>query len=139
MANWLLFAILSAVFAALTAVFAKAGLKNVNPDLATAIRTVIILFMTWGIVFFKGVQKTSDLSKQNWIFLILSAFATGMSWLFYYRALQAGEVSKVSIIDKSSLILTILLAFIFLKEPLTWRVAAGGCLMVAGILVTVWK
>src|SRR5580698_9762174 len=117
---WIFFALLSALFAALTAIFAKAGLKNIDPDLATAIRTAIILLITWSIVFFKrSAAQLPSLSKSNWIFLILSAIATGLSWLFYYRALQLGKASEVSIIDKGSLLLVILLSFFFLKEPLT--------------------
>ena len=111
---WILFALLSALFAALTAIFAKAGLKNIDPDLATAIRTAIILLITWSIVFFKrSVNQLPLLSKSNWIFLILSAIATGLSWLFYYRALQLGKASEVSIIDKGSLLLVVLLSFLF--------------------------
>lgn len=140
MPQWLLFALGSAFFAALTAIFAKAGLKDVNADLATAIRTAIILCITWGIVFYKNAESgINNLSKNNWLFLTLSALATGMSWLFYYRALQVGKVSDVSIIDKGSLVLTIILAFIFLKEPITAKVLIGGGLMVAGMLVLVWK
>src|ERR1700712_5615396 len=139
MPNWLIYALVSAFFAALTAIFAKAGLKEVNSDLATAIRTVFILFITWGIVFFKGVQNTSGLSKNNWLFLALSAMATGLSWLFYYKALQIGKVSEVSAIDKGSLAFTILLSFIFLKEPLTPKLLMGAGLMLAGMIVIVWK
>ena len=140
MPQWLLFAFLSAIFAALTAIFAKAGLKDVNADLATAIRTAIILIITWGIVFFKGIGgQVSGLSKNNWLFLVLSAFATGASWLFYYRALQVGKVSEVSIIDKGSLLFTILLAFIFLKEPMTPKVLIGAALIFGGMLVLIWK
>src|SRR3981081_2793745 len=107
--TWLLYALLSAFFAALTAIFAKLGLKNVNSDLATAIRTVVILFITWGLVFFRGNSSISGLSRNNCLFLILSAVATGMSWLFYYRALQLGRVAEVSAIDKGSIVFTILL------------------------------
>ena len=140
MPQWLLFALLSAVFAALTAIFAKAGLKDVNPDLATAIRTAIILVITWGIVFYKGLgNQVPGLSKNNWLFLTLSAFATGASWLFYYRALQLGKVSEVSIIDKGSLVFTILLSFLFLKEPMTPRVLMAAGLIFAGMLVLIWK
>ena len=140
MAPWILFALLSAFFAALTAIFAKMGLKDVNSDLATAIRTAIILIITWGIVFFKGLgTQVSTLSKNNWIFLTLSALATGFSWLFYYRALQIGQASEVSIIDKGSIFFTILLSFLFLKEPLTFRVLAGAGLIFAGMLVLIWK
>jgi transporter family protein len=136
--SWLYFALLSAVFAALTAVFAKLGLKNVNSDLATAIRTVVILFITWGIVFFRGsVSGISTLSKNNWLFLILSAIATGLSWLFYYRALQLGNVSDVSAIDKGSIVFTVLLSFVFLREPLTPKLLIGVALIVAGMLVII--
>lgn len=140
MPQWLLFALLSAFFAALTAIFAKAGLKEVNADLATAIRTAIILVITWGIVFMRGVGgQIEDLSKNNWLFLVLSAFATGASWLFYYRALQIGKVSEVSIIDKGSLLFTILLSFLFLKEPMTPKVLIGAGLIFGGMLVLIWK
>ncbi|HXB91237.1 MAG TPA: EamA family transporter [Puia sp.] len=137
---WLLYAILSALFAALTAIFAKAGLKDVNSDLATAIRTAVILLITWGIVFFRGnAGGLPGLTRSNWLFLILSAIATGMSWLFYYRALQLGRVSEVSVIDKGSIVFTILLSFLFLKEPLTLRVLIAGGLILAGMLVLVWS
>lgn len=140
MPNWLLYALVSAFFAALTAVFAKAGLKEVNSDLATAIRTGIILFITWGIVFFKGnAGGVTGLSKNNWLFLTLSAFATGASWLFYYKALQLGKASEVTAIDKGSIVFTILLSFLFLKEPLTARLMIGAALVFAGMLVIVWK
>jgi len=140
MPNWLLYALVSAFFAALTAVFAKAGLKEVNSDLATAIRTAIILFITWGIVFFKGnAGGVTGLSKNNWLFLTLSAFATGASWLFYYKALQLGKASEVTAIDKGSIVFTILLSFLFLKEPLTVRLTIGAALVFAGMLVIVWK
>jgi bacterial/archaeal transporter family protein len=137
---WIIYAIASALFAALTAIFAKAGLKNVQADLATAIRTVIILFIAWGIVFYKGFQKDiGDLTRNNWIFLSLSAVATGLSWLFYYRALQLGKVAEVSIIDKGSIVFVLLLSFLFLKEPLTPKVLLGGGLVLAGLVVVVWK
>jgi len=140
MPQWLLFALLSAFFAALTAVFAKAGLKDVHADLATAIRTAIILVITWGIVVAKGLGgQVQTLSKNNWLFLVLSAFATGASWLFYYRALQMGKVSEVSIIDKGSLLFTIFLSFLFLKEPLTPKVLIGAALIFGGMLVLIWK
>ncbi|MDE3247481.1 MAG: EamA family transporter [Bacteroidota bacterium] len=140
MPSWILFALLSAIFAALTALFAKAGLKDVNADLATAIRTVFILVITWGIVLYKGlVTQIQSISKFNWLFLGLSALATGLSWLFYYRALQSGKAGEVSVVDKGSLLFTILLAFIFLKEPLTPRVLIASGLMLAGMLVMVWR
>ena len=140
MSNWLLFALASAFFAALTAIFAKAGLKEVNSDLATAIRTGIILFITWGIVFLKGnAGGINNLSRNNWLFLTLSAMATGLSWLFYYKALQIGKVSEVSAIDKGSIVFTILLSFLFLKEPMTPKLIIGAALVFAGMLVIVWK
>ena len=140
MHGWLLYALNSAFFAALTAVFAKAGLKDVNSDLATAIRTAIILFITWGIVFLKGNSgRITSLSKNNWLFLILSAFATGLSWLFYYKALQLGKASEVTAIDKGSIVFTILLSFLFLKEPLTPKLLIGAGLVFAGMLVIIWK
>jgi transporter family protein len=138
--SWLLYALLSAFFAALTAVLAKTGLKNINSDLATAVRTAIVLFITWGIVFFRGTaNQLPGLSKNNWIFLSLSALATGFSWLFYYKALQLGKVSEVSAIDKGSIVFTILLSFLFLKEPLTPKILVGAGLIFAGMLVLVWK
>ena len=140
MEAWLIYALLSAFFAALTAIFAKAGLKDVNSDLATAIRTAIVLLITWGIVFFRGkAVEIGSLSKSNWIFLTLSAFATGLSWLFYYHALQIGKVSEVSAIDKGSIVFTILLSFIFLKEPLTPKILIGAGLIFLGMIVLVWK
>ncbi len=137
---WVLYALLSAIFAALTAIFAKAGLKNVDSDLATAIRTAVILLITWSIVFFKGTNtQVQSLSKNNWLFLILSAVATGLSWLFYYRALQLGKVSEVTAIDKGSILFTVLLSFIFLKEPLTPKICIGVGLIFFGMMVLIWK
>lgn len=135
---WWIFALLSAFFAALTALFAKKGLHGVNSDLATAIRTIIILIISWSIVFFKGNFKSiNELTQQNWIFLVLSGIATGLSWLFYFRALQLGEMGKVAVVDKLSLALTIILAFVFLGEPMTWKTIIGGGLVVAGSLVLI--
>ena len=140
MPTWLLYALVSAFFAALTAIFAKAGLKEVNSDLATVIRTGIVLLITWGVVFFKGtVGGISTLSKNNWLFLTLSAVATGLSWLFYYKALQIGKVSEVTAIDKGSIIFTILLSFLFLKEPMTPKLLIGAGLVFIGMLVIIWK
>ena len=134
--QWLIFAFLSAVFAAATSILAKIGIKNVNSNLATAIRTTVILIFAWGIVFVQGLgSKVATLSKHTWIFLVLSGIATGLSWLFYFRALQLGEASKVVPIDKLSLVLTILLAAIFLQEKLTIPVIIGSLLMTAGALV----
>jgi bacterial/archaeal transporter family protein len=138
--SWLFYALLSAIFAALTAIFAKAGLKNVNADLATAIRTAVILLITWGIVLVRGgASGLPALNRNNWIFLILSAFATGFSWVFYYRALQLGKVQEVTVIDKGSIFFTIFLAFIFLREPLTSRVLIAAALIFGGMLVLIWK
>lgn len=140
MPDWLIYALVSALFAALTAIFAKMGLKDVNSDLATAIRTVIVLFITWAIVFVRGnATGFNNLSKNNWIFLTLSAFATGLSWIFYYKALQLGKASEVSAIDKGSIVFTILLSFIFLKEPLTLKLLIGAALITIGMVVIVWK
>src|ERR1700712_4363357 len=117
---WWIYALLSAFFAALTAIFAKIGIKGVDSDLATAVRTVVILVLAWGIAFFRGgIAGMGELSKFNWLFLILSGIATGLSWIFYFKALQLGSVSQVAPIDKLSLALTLVLAFVFLKEPLT--------------------
>ena len=140
MPAWLIYALVSAFFAALTAIFAKGGLKDVNSDLATAIRTAIVLVITWGIVFFRGnANRITELSKNNWIFLTLSAFATGISWSFYYKALQLGKASEVTAIDKGSIVFTILLSFLFLKEPLTPKLLIGAGLVFIGMLVIVWK
>lgn len=139
MPAWLLYALLSAFFAALTAVFAKAGLKEVNSDLATAIRTVIVLCITWALVFARKAQDISTLSKNNWIFLTLSAIATGLSWIFYYRALQLGQTSEVSAIDKGSIVFTLLLSFLFLKEPMTPKLLFGAAFILTGMIIIVWK
>ena len=135
---WLVFAILSAVFAALTSILAKVGISDVNSTLATAIRTVVVLAMSWGMVFLTKVQGgISEISRRSWIFLILSGLATGASWLFYYRALQLGEVSKVAPIDKMSIVITLVLAFIFLHEQFTAKALIGAILLTAGTLVMV--
>jgi len=134
--NWLLFAVLSAFFAALTAILAKIGIKNINSNLATAIRTVVILFFAWGIVFYQGLHKSLvHIPKYSWLFLILSGIATGLSWLFYFRALQLGKASQVSPIDKLSLVLTIFLAGLFLKEKITLPIIFGSILMTAGAII----
>ena len=135
---WLVFAILSAVFAALTSILAKVGISDVNSTLATAIRTVVVLAMSWGMVFLTKVQGgISEISRRSWIFLILSGLATGASWLFYYRALQLGEVSKVAPIDKMSIVITLVLAFVFLHEQFTAKSLIGAILLTAGTLVRV--
>ena len=133
---WWFYAILSAIFASLTAIFAKSGVANINSNLATGIRTVVVLVMIWLIILLKGETKgMTALSKQNIIFLILSGIATGLSWLFYFKALQTGNVSQVALIDKLSLALTIILAIIFLGETLTIKTAIGASLIIAGTLV----
>jgi transporter family protein len=137
---WLVYALLSALFAALTAILAKAGLKDVNSDLATAVRTAIVLLITWGIVIYRNLIKDlPNLSKNTWLFLVLSAIATGLSWLFYYKALQMGKASEVSAIDRGSIVFVILLSFLFLKEPLTPKIIGGVVLIVIGMLIVIWK
>ncbi len=135
---WLLFALLSAVFAALTSILAKIGIEGVNSNLATAIRTVIVLVMAWGMVFLTNTQSgITDISKKSWLFLILSGLATGTSWLCYYRALQIGDASKVVPVDKLSVVITLILAFIFLHEEFTVRSLIGCVLIGAGTLIMV--
>ncbi|POY37813.1 hypothetical protein C3K47_04580 [Solitalea longa] len=137
---WIFYAILSALFASLTAIFAKLGIANVNSNLATAIRTIVVLIMIWLIVFTRGEAKGINMiSKQNLFFLIVSGVTTGLSWVFYFKALQIGNVSQVSIIDKSSLALTILLAALFLGETLTLKTIIGAALIIAGTVVIVFK
>jgi transporter family protein len=134
--SWIVYASLSAVFAALTAILAKIGIKGVNSNLATAIRTVVILLFAWGIVFAQGLQKDiQHLSKTTMLFLILSGIATGLSWLFYFRALQVGEASKVAPIDKFSLVLTIFFAAIILKEKITLPIGIGVFLVTVGTYI----
>jgi transporter family protein len=136
---WWIYALLSAVFAALTAIFAKIGIKGVDSDLATAIRTVMILIMAWGIALFKGsAENMGALNKTNWIFLILSGCATGFSWIFYFKALQIGKVSQVAPVDKLSVAIAIILSVVFLKEPLTIKSASGALLIIAGTLVLIF-
>ena len=135
---WFLFAILSAVFAALTSILAKVGIDGVNSNLATAIRTVVVVIMSWGMVFLTNAQKgIGAISRKSWIFLILSGLATGASWLCYYRALQTGEVSKVVPVDKLSVVITLILAFIFLHENFTAKSFIGAVLITAGTLIMV--
>lgn len=135
---WLVFAILSAVFATLTSILAKIGIDGVNSNLATAIRTVVVVGMAWLMVFVTHAQNgLADISKRSWIFLILSGLATGLSWLCYYKALQMGEASKVVPIDKMSVVLTLVLAFIFLHEQFTWKSIVGCVLISAGTLFMV--
>ena len=135
---WLLFAAGSAVFAALTSILAKVGIDGVNSNLATAIRTVVVLIMAWGIVFLTGGQSgISAISKKSCLFLILSGLATGASWLCYYKAIQLGSVSKVVPIDKLSVVITLILAFVFLHEEFTAKSAVGAVLITAGTLLMV--
>ena len=135
---WMLFAILSAVFAALTSILAKVGIDGVNSNLATAIRTVVVVIMAWGMVFLTNAQSGLDeISRKSWLFLILSGLATGASWLFYYRALQIGEASKVVPIDKLSVVITLVLAFVFLHEQITPKSLIGCVLIGAGTLLMV--
>ncbi len=136
---WLILAILSSVFAALTSILAKIGIDGVNSNLATAIRTVVVLVMSWGMVFITNAQNgISSISGKSWLFLILSGIATGLSWLCYYKAIQLGEVSKVVPIDKLSVVITILLAVIFLHEKFTFKTAIGSVLLTIGTLFMIW-
>ncbi|RRD35000.1 EamA family transporter [Fusobacterium nucleatum] len=135
---WLVFAILSAIFAALTSILAKIGIEGVNSNLATAVRTIVVVLMAWFMVFITGNQNgIVDISKKSWIFLILSGLATGASWLCYYKALQLGEASKVVPIDKLSIVITIVLAFIFLGEQITLKTLIGCCLIVTGTFIMI--
>lgn len=137
---WKCYALLSALFAALTAIFAKIGVRDISSNLATAIRTSIILLLTWGIVFFCNEHHmVKGLSRHTWCFLILSGLATGLSWLFYFKALQVGDVSRIAPIDKLSVVITIVLAVLFLKEPVSPKVIAGALLITAGSIVMLWK
>ena len=135
---WFIFALLSAVFAALTSILAKIGIEGVNSNLATAIRTVVVVVTAWGMVFLTNAQNgISEISKKSWLFLILSGLATGASWLCYYKALQVGEASKVVPIDKLSVVITLVLAFVFLPEQLTAKSVIGCILIGAGTLFMV--
>lgn len=135
---WLIFAILSAVFAAFTSILAKIGIEGVNSNLATAIRTVVVVIMAWGMVFLTHAHMgIAEISKKSWLFLILSGLATGASWLCYYRALQIGEASKVVPIDKLSVVITLVLAFVFLHEEFTVKSLIGCILIGIGTLIMV--
>lgn len=137
---WKYYALLSALFAALTAIFAKIGVKDIDSDLATAIRTLVILVITWGIVLAGnhggGIK---DVTGHTWLFLLLSGVATGLSWLFYFKALQTGDVSRVAPIDKLSVVITICLSFLFLKEPVNAKVIIGALLITGGSIVMLVK
>lgn len=135
---WFIFALLSAVFAALTSILAKVGINGVNSNLATAIRTVVVVIMAWGMVFLTNAQNgLSGISRKSWLFLILSGLATGASWLCYYKALQIGEASKVVPIDKLSVVITLILAFVFLHETFTTKSLIGCILIGEGTLIMV--
>ena len=137
---WKLYALLSAVFAALTAIFAKIGVKDINSNLATAIRTTVILLLTWGIVLFSGRwSEIRTIGRHTWVFLLLSGLATGLSWLFYFKALQLGDVSRVAPIDKLSVVITILIAFFLRRDPASPKVVIGALLITAGSLMMLWK
>ena len=137
---WKYYALLSAFFAALTAIFAKIGVKDINSDLATAIRTTVILLITWGIVFVGNLQTgIKSIPSHTWLFLILSGCATGLSWLFYFKAIQLGDVSRVAPIDKLSVVITICLAFLFLKEPVNLKTIIGALLITSGSIVMLYK
>ena len=136
--SWVIYAILSAFFAELTSILAKIGISDINSNLATAIRTIVVLIMAWGIVFMTGAQSgIQDITAKSWIFLVLSGIATGLSWLFYYKALQLGDASKVVPIDKFSVVISMILAFVILKEDLTFKTVMGGILITAGTFVMI--
>ena len=136
---WKYYAILSAFFAALTAILAKVGVRGISGNVATAVRTLMVLLMAWGIVFVGGQMKeVRELSKNNITFLMLSGIATGLSWIFYFKALETGDVSKVAPIDKLSVVFAMLLAFVFLKEPADPKVIAGGALIALGTVIMIW-
>jgi len=137
---WKIYALLAALFAALTAIFAKIGIEGIDSNLATGIRTVVILVLIWGIVF--ATVPLSDLkmlSVTNWTFLILSGIATGLSWMFYFHAIQLGDVSRVAPVDKLSIALTLILAFVILGETISWQAVVGGTLIVSGTMCMLWK
>ena len=136
---WVVFALLSAVFAALTSILAKIGIEHIDSNLATAIRTLVVVVFAWGIVLFTGAHhQLAAVRCKSWVFLILSGLATGASWLFYYRALQLGEAARVASVDKLSVVLTIILAFFILHEAVSLKVLAGGVLITAGALLMIF-
>ena len=135
---WFIFAILSAVFAALTSILAKVGINNVNSNLATAIRTMVVVLMSWGMVFITNAQSgITEIDRKSWLFLILSGLATGASWLFYYKALQIGEASKVVPIDKFSVVISMIMAFVILKETVTLKTILGGVFITIGTFIMI--
>lgn len=136
---WAVYALLSALFAALTSVWAKVGIEGINSNLATAVRTLVVLVLAWGVVFATGGQhQLVQVSPRSWIFLCLSGLATGASWLFFYKALQLGDVSRVVPIDKLSVALAVILSFFFLHEAVSLKVVAGCGLITAGVLLMIW-
>ena len=136
---WKLYALLSALFAAATAILAKVGIKGISGNMATAIRTIVVLFMAWGIVLLSGeLGNVKEISKRNLIFLIASGLATGLSWIFYFKALETGPVSKVAPIDKLSIVFVILFSLVLLKEPFDLKLIIGAALIVAGTFVLIW-
>ena len=136
---WVVYALLSAFFAALTAIFAKVGVQNINSNLATAIRTVVVLILIWSIVLFRGEAKDlASINKHSLTFLILSGLATGFSWIFYFKAIQNGNVSQVALVDKLSVVLTVILAALFLGESFSPKVIAATVLIVSGVIVLIW-
>lgn len=133
---WKYYALLSAIFAALTAIFAKIGVKDINSNLATAIRTAIVMLLTWGIVLLGNhLSDIKEVSRNTWIFLVLSGITTGLSWLFYFRAMQEGDVSRVAPIDKLSVVFVIILSVILLREPINAKIVIGGLLITSGCIV----
>lgn len=135
---WIVFALLSAFFAAVTSILAKIGIDGINSNLATAIRTIVVLIMAWAIVFISGTQsQVTNISSRSWLFLILSGIATGLSWLFYYKALQIGQASKVIPIDKFSVVISMILAFVILKETVTIKTIIGGIFITIGTFVMI--
>lgn len=135
---WAVYAVFSSVFAALTSILAKVGIDGVNSTLATAIRTLVVVVMSWGMVFLTNAQGgIAEISRKSWLFLILSGLATGASWLCYYRALQLGQASKVVPIDKLSVVITLILAWVFLHEQFNMKSLIGAALIAAGTLVMV--
>jgi transporter family protein len=135
---WKLYALLSALFAALTGILAKVGVKGISGNVATAVRTFVVLFLAWGIVLFGGhLKEVKELNKTNLIFLVLSGLATGLSWIFYFKALETGDISKVAPIDKLSIVFVMILAFAFLGEPMTFKTVVGGALILGGTLFLV--
>ncbi len=137
---WIFYAMLSAVFAALTSILAKIGIEKVNSNLATAIRTLVVLIMAWGIVFMTGKQnEIANIGTKSWVFLGLSGIATGLSWLFYYKALQLGDASKVVPVDKFSVVISMLLAFVILKEAVTFKTVIGGLFITIGTFILILK